>query len=178
MKKYIILLLSIISIIYMYNITKEDYTIPKEAIRFRVIANSNTIYDQDIKTKVKDIVQNRILELIKDSKNIETTRKIIKTNEKELDKLVKKTLKELNYDKKYSINYGKNYFPTKKYKGKSYKEGNYESLVIKLGSGEGDNWWCVLFPPICLMDEEKAPKNDIEYTLFFKELLNKIGLSK
>ena len=109
MKKYIILLLSIISIIYMHNITKEDYTIPKEAIRFRVIANSNTIYDQDIKTKVKDIVQNRILELIKDSKNIETTRKIIKTNEKEIDKLVKKTLKELNYDKKYSINYGKNY---------------------------------------------------------------------
>ena len=150
MKKYIILILAIISMIYVFTSVKaEDTIIPDEAIRFRVIANSNTIYDQNIKVQLKNVVQNKIFELTKGTETIEETRKILKDNIDLLDNLTKETLKNLGYDKDYKINYGYNYFPKKKYKSVTYKEGMYESLVITLGTGEGDNWWCVLFPPLC-----------------------------
>ena len=57
------------------------------------------------------------------------------------------------------------------YKGIKYNEGTYESLVIKLGSGEGKNWWCVLFPPLCLLDEQNNLEN-AEYELYAKKIIN------
>ncbi|MBP3634830.1 MAG: stage II sporulation protein R [Bacilli bacterium] len=174
MKKIILLFLSIISLFYVYNNAQaSEDIIPDEAIRFRVIANSNTIYDQNIKIQVRNVVQNKIFELINGKETIEDTRNIIKENIDEIDSLVKETLKKLNYDKDYNINYGYNYFPKKEYKGIEYKEGKYESLVITLGDGDGDNWWCVLFPPLCLVEADESDVEDAEYTFFVKELIDK-----
>ena len=92
MKKYIILILAIISMIYVFTGVKaEDTIIPDEAIRFRVIANSNTIYDQNIKVQLKNVVQNKIFELTKGTETIEETRKILKDNIDLLDNLTKET---------------------------------------------------------------------------------------
>lgn len=173
MKKIIVLLLAFISIIYIgNNIPEEDNIIPDEAIRFRVIANSNTVYDQNIKIQVRNTVQNEIFKLIKDSKTIDETRNILYEHQKELYEVTNNKLKELGYDKDFNINYGYNYFPKKKYKGITYKEGNYESLVVTLGDGSGDNFWCVLFPPLCLLEAEDT-NNEVEYKFFVKELIDK-----
>ena len=64
------------------------------------------------------------------------------------------------------------YFPKKVYKGTIYEEGIYESLVVSLGSGKGDNWWCVLFPPICMIEAKKNDKDNIEYKSKVLEILN------
>ena len=72
-----------------------------------------------------------------------------------------------------NVNYGLNYFPIKEYKGITYDDGYYESLVITLGQGQGKNWWCVLFPPLCLMDEEEENMENVEYKSFIKEVLDK-----
>lgn len=174
MKKIILLLLSILTISILLQTTeKDEIVIPDNAIRFRVLANSNSIYDQNVKIQVRNIVQNRILELTKDSKTINDTRNIIKNNENEIKQIVSNKLTELNYDKKYDVNYGYNYFPNKKYKGINYKEGYYESLVITLGKGEGNNWWCVLFPPLCLLEADESSSSNAEYTFFVKELIDK-----
>ena len=63
-----------------------------------------------------------------------------------------------------------NHFPKKEYKGIYYEEGEYESLVITLGEGIGENFWCILFPPLCLVDENAE---DIEYSSIIKELIDK-----
>lgn len=174
MKKIIILILSVLSIIYVFiNNQRVENIIPQDAIRFRVIANSNTIYDQNIKLQVKNVVQNKILELLADSSSIEDTRTILKNNIQEIDEIVRETLKKLDYDKDYKIKYGLNYFPKKEYKGIEYKEGKYESLVISLGNANGDNWWCVLFPPLCLVESEENTKADPEYSFFLKEFIEK-----
>lgn len=174
MKKIIILILSIISLAFAYNSTnKSEDIIPDEAIRFRVIANSNTIYDQNIKIQVRNVVQNKIFELLRGKDSLEETRNVLEDNITEIDNLVKDTLKKLDYDKDYNVNYGYNYFPKKEYKGIEYKEGNYESLVISLGEAEGDNWWCVLFPPLCLVEVDEEETKDAEYTFFVKELIDK-----
>lgn len=173
MKKIIILILSIISLIYIVknnNISEE--IIPNEAIRFRVISNSNTIYDQNIKIQIRNILQNKILDLIKDSKSINQTRKILNEHKQELYELTNNKLKELNYDKDFELTYGYNYFPEKNYRGVKYKAGKYESLVVKLGEGKGENFWCVLFPPLCMLEENETG-SDNEYKFFIKEIINK-----
>lgn len=179
MKKYIILLLSVLSFGYiLLNKNVEETIIPDEAIRFRVIANSNTIYDQNIKIQVRNAVQNKVFELLNGVNNIEETRKIIKENIDNINELVKETLKKSNYDKDFNVNYGYNYFPKKEYKGITYKEGEYESLVIKLGSAQGDNFWCVLFPPLCLVEVDEEETTDTEYKFFIKEIIDKYILKQ
>ena len=71
----------------------------------------------------------------------------------------------------YQINFGTNYFPRKTYKGVIYEAGNYESLVITLGKGLGENWWCILYPPLCLIDENTTT-SDVEYRLIIQDILN------
>lgn len=162
MKKTLILI-AIIIVIMSLN-TNETIIIPKESIRFRVIANSNSKEDQMIKEKVVSKLKKNLSSLTYTPKNINDTRKSIKDNLKIIDETLKQEVKD------YSINYGYNYFPEKVYKGIYYEEGEYESLVITLGEGIGNNFWCVLFPPLCLIDEEQ---DEVEYTTFIKELIDK-----
>ena len=70
------------------------------------------------------------------------------------------------------IDYGYNYFPDKEYRGIKYEDGYYESIVISIGKAEGDNWWCVLFPNLCLVDLKE--KNDIAIRISISEIINKI----
>ena len=145
--------------------------IPEDALRIRVIANSNSEYDQMIKNEVKENIQVKLYDLLKNTKGVEDARVVINSNLDYIDSEVNKTLKLNNYNLGYTINYGMNFFPKKEYKGTVYEEGYYESLVVTLGSGEGDNWWCVLFPPLCLIEAEES--DDIEYTSYVKELIEK-----
>jgi len=153
-------------------INKDYIIIPDEAIRLRVIANSNSIEDQYIKKEVKKEIEQILNQKLVSLNTIEESRTMIKENIEYLKNYLENYLKEKNYEKTLNINYGKNYFPKKEYKGISYKEGYYESLVITLGNGKGDNWWCVLFPPLCLLDAKE--KEEVEYKFFVKELIDKI----
>ena len=66
-----------------------------------------------------------------------------------------------------------NYFPEKEYKGLTFDEGKYESLVITLGSGVGKNWWCIMFPPLCLLEAKENNLNEVEYKSYVKTMLDK-----
>lgn len=172
MKKSIGLLM-VISVFYMF-VSKsvvKGLTIPDDALRIRIIPNSNSVFDQNIKKSVKDKLKITMFDLLKDAENSEEASNIIKSNLKLVDNDVKKVLDENNYDLGYKINYGYNYFPEKEYKGVKYKEGYYESLLVTLGKGEGDNWWCVLFPPLCLLEGEEG--DDVEYKSIVEEVLKK-----
>lgn len=171
MKRIIILMIFIFVIYIFIGDTITTYTIPNEAIRIRIIPNSNSVYDQDIKNQVKDNVENYLYNLLSESRNIDDSRKIINNSIPEIENNIKNIFNENNYDKTFSVNYGLNYFPEKEYKGVKYNEGMYESLYITLGDGCGDNWWCVLFPPLCMMEAEES--TDVEYRVFVKDLFDK-----
>ena len=162
MKKTVIIL-SIIILVLCLN--KHDYTIPKDSIRFRVIANSNDYNDQELKKTIVENLKSNLIDTNK-STNIVETRKYIKENIPLFTKTVENTLKS---NEKFHINYGKNYFPEKTYNNEVYPEGEYESLVVTLGEGKGDNFWCVLFPPLCFEEKE-----DYQYKSFIKEIFDKI----
>lgn len=172
MKKIYAILLLII-IVFITNIKASNNIIPNEAIRFRIIANSDSEYDQQIKLKVKDQMELDLYNLLKKTKGIEEARKVINDNLDNISESVKKVLEKENYNEDYNINFGLNYFPEKKYRGITYEEGYYESLVITLGKGEGKNWWCVLFPPLCLLEAEETDQENVEYKSLIKELIDK-----
>lgn len=172
MKKTIIVLCIVISILC---INKTDKVIiPKESIRLRVIASSNSNEEQQIKKKIVKDFSEEINEILKE-KNLNDARKKIKEEIPKLTEIVDKTLKEDGDNKTFNINYGKNYFPRKEYKNIIYEEGEYESLVVTLGEGEGNNFWCVLFPPLCLIDENNP---DIEYKSIISNVIKKYKKNK
>lgn len=170
----ILIILSIIGTIFLFQSKKEDYIIPKEAIRFRVIANSDSQTDQNTKMIVRNKIQKQMTEDLISSENLTSARKTLKDNVSNYKSLVEKTLLEQNQSEDFKVNYGMNYFPEKVYKGVKYEEGYYESLVVTLGNGMGNNWWCVLFPPLCLLEaEETEETTEVEYKFFIKELIDK-----
>ena len=172
MKKSLILFL-LISIFYIFisNSLAKSLTIPKDALRIRIIPNSNSNFDQSIKASIKDKLEITMYDLLKDAKNSDEARSIINNNLDLVEKDVKKVLNDNNYNIKYDINYGLNYFPSKEYKGVKYEDGYYESLLVTLGKGEGDNWWCVLYPPLCLIEGEES--DDVEYKSLIEEVIKK-----
>jgi stage II sporulation protein R len=164
MKKIIVVLFICLSILVIAN-EKEHILIPDNAIRFRVIANSDSAKDQKLKLTIKSAVEKELYKLIKDAKTVKEARTIINNNLDSVNNILK------TYNVKYNINYGDNYFPEKNYKGINYQAGNYESLVITIGDGIGQNWWCVLFPPLCLLDEQQDLSN-ANYKLYATKLIN------
>ena len=167
--KKILIPIAIIILLLCFS-KNEEIIIPQDSIRFRVIANSNSLNDQKIKKQIVNSLQNEIDKISKKATSKEEAKELI---QKEIPKIKNKINNEItlsNYNKSFAINYGQNYFPKKVYKGITYSEGKYESLVITLGEGIGDNFWCVLFPPLCNINENS---DDVEYTSIVKEILNK-----
>ena len=172
MKKIIItFILIILTYVIIGNVIAKNDIIPDEAIRIRVIANSNSEYDQEIKNKVKKTVEYDMYNMLKNTTDLEEARKLIKNNLSNVENDIDTLLQKEKYELPFNINFGLNYFPKKKFKGITYNEGYYESVVVTLGEGLGDNWWCVLFPPLCMIEAEES--TDVEYTTMVEEIINK-----
>ena len=177
MKKVILVVLTIIVAFLVYiNVNAEvgEIIIPEAAIRVRVIANSNSINDQSMKMKVKAKIEESISPMLIGIDNVEDARTVISSEIEQLESDVEVLFADNDYDKDFVVNFGDNYFPEKDYRGVHYDEGEYESLVVTIGDGEGDNWWCVLFPPLCLLEAEESEVDDTEYQFFVTKMLNKI----
>lgn len=174
MKKVIFVIIIVIISIFVYINVNASVVIPSGAIRVRVVPNSNDVYDQEMKQKVKDYVSGYMYLKLKDVDDVREARQIIKGNISGLNAGIKKIFEKNDYDMDYKINFGKNHFPDKEYKGVVYNEGDYESLVVYIGEASGDNWWCVLFPPLCLLEADEADTGEVEYKSIVGEMLDKI----
>ncbi len=169
-KKILLIILAIIIVFSIQRNTEEYVIIPKESIRFRIIPNSNTIEDLNIKEKVKDEITD-VITNIEDSNNINETRQNIIENIPFIENRIENLFKTEKYDQTFNVKYGINYFPKKIYKNVKYEEGNYESMIIEIGEAKGDNYWCVLFPPLCMIDAEES--DEVEYSFFISEIIKK-----
>lgn len=172
MKRVVLIISTIVCIFMIYEkVGAEEIIIPDAAIRLRVIPNSNDSYDIVMKEKVKDYLEANVYDIVVDSKNVDEARVKVQDKLDDINKEINNIFDSNNYDVDFTVNYGKNYFPAKKYKGITYKEGEYESLVVSIGKAEGDNFWCVLFPTFCLLDSKE--QTEAEYKFFVKELVDK-----
>lgn len=124
--------------------------IRENVLRLHVIANSDTGADQSLKLKVRDAVLLKGAELFDGSVNVKNAERKIIPNIELLEKAALEVIKENGYDYSVKITVGKEYFNTRRYGELTFPAGTYEALRVIIGSGEGHNWWCVMFPPMCL----------------------------
>ena len=146
--------------------------ISKKLIRFHVIANSDGQADQTLKLKVRDEVLKYIQPILKESESIEESREILNENNDEIINITEKVIMENGYDYKVGTTLSKEYFPVKSYGNITLPQGEYEAYRIIIGNGEGQNWWCVMFPPICFVDITKGEVAYEETEKEMKDVLN------
>ncbi|TRZ36685.1 stage II sporulation protein R [Niallia circulans] len=150
-----VLILSTIMSLYIpkNEVTANDeVVIPSDAIRLRILANSDSEEDQALKRKVRDAVNAEITNWVADLTSKEAAKQLLKDKQPEIQKIAEKVVMEESSDQTVKVKFGKVDFPTKLYGEFLYPAGEYEAILITLGAGEGANWWCVLFPPLCFLD--------------------------
>ena len=131
-------------------------SISQKVIRFHVIANSNSVEDQSIKLKVRDNVIAYTKEILKTSSSIDESRKILTDNIPIIKNIALNTLALENKYDNVEVLLSNSHFPDKNYGEFTFPEGEYEALKIIIGEGKGNNWWCVMFPPLCFTDIDKC----------------------
>ncbi len=151
MKRIIaIIFLCIILVIGLFlGLKKENYH--EEYLRIHIRANSNTYIDQSIKYKIKDEVVDYLTPIISTCKVKEDFVKKLNENLNNIVCIVDNILAQNNFDYKSSAKISNEYFPVRAYENLTLENGYYDALIINLGSGEGNNWWCVVYPPMCFI---------------------------
>lgn len=168
-----ILICSLCGHAYIDNVKNNDLidSISSKIIRFHVLANSNSNEDQQLKIKVKDKIIEYIFPKLENSNNLEESREILANNEEEIIKIANECIKENGYNYSVKIEFKRENFPEKVYGNISLPQGEYEAFRVLIGQAAGENWWCVMFPPICFVDVTKGQVSYDETEESMKEVL-------
>ena len=140
---------TICAISYAQNVSSD---ISNSVFRLHVIANSDTNEDQNLKYKVRDNLLNYMNEICKDCSSKEEAILLVENNKDNFKQIALEKIKAEGYSYDVNINVGNFEFPTKKYGDISLPAGYYDALRVEIGEAKGQNWWCVMFPPLCFVD--------------------------
>ena len=121
-------------------------------IRLHILANSNTQEDQDLKYRVRDEIITAMREEFKESQSLEESRSILLNRLNYLEKIAGEYIGKEGYTYPVKAVYGNFNFPIKNYGAFTLPAGTYEAVRIIIGEGQGTNWWCILFPPLCVVN--------------------------
>lgn len=149
-----------------------------EYLRIHIRANSNSSIDQDIKFKVKEKVVDYLIPHLSECDTKDKA--LIKLNEKipEIEAVCDKELVKNGFDYKSKISLKKEEFPARVYDDITLDAGVYDALIIEIGEGSGDNWWCVVFPPFCFIDVTYTGGNSVKYKSKLLEIINNFKKSR
>lgn len=129
---------------------REQSDLADSVLRLHVLANSDSEADQALKLKVRDRVLTEAESILPDNTSVEEAAQTLKENLTRLAAAGAEVVVEEGYDYAVSAEVKETWFPTKEYDDFSLPAGQYQALRIVIGEGEGQNWWCVVFPPLCL----------------------------
>ncbi len=134
-------------------------------VRLHVIANSDSEEDQALKLTVRDALLEKMPEMLGGANDRETALVRIEENLDELQAVAEKTVRDAGYDYSVKVSLGDEKYPRKSYEETCFPAGEYKSLQVKIGDADGKNWWCVLFPQLCLSSAMRAEEAFVEVGL-------------
>ncbi|KRQ87773.1 Stage II sporulation protein R [Caloramator mitchellensis] len=153
MKRILMFILAVIIFVMFLGIdTYKNNGFDENLIRFHVIANSDSLEDQTVKLKVRDEVLRQVSPLLTNAKDFNKSYKIIDESIDLIEETANKVLVQNGFNYRARAYLGHYSFPVKKYGDVTLPPGEYTALRVVLGKGEGKNWWCVMFPPLCFID--------------------------
>ncbi len=145
----LMLVIVLISLVSIFAGEKQKSGLESQLLRLHVIANSDSEEDQELKLKVRDAVLEKAGIIIKNADSVIEAKGLIELKLNTLENTAKRCLEENGCNLPVSMKLEKYEFPTKNYGVFSLPAGEYEALRVLIGEAEGQNWWCVLFPPLC-----------------------------
>ena len=160
MKKVCITFVGILIIILLIACFNQEEK--QEYLRIHIRANSNSEIDQSIKYQIKDLVVSYFTPKIKDLKSKNQAQAFFENEKTSVNRLIDAFLKENGFNYKSNMVIRNEYFPTRVYDDLTLDEGYYDAIIIELGKAEGDNWWCVVYPPLCFSDDKVRYRSIIE----------------
>lgn len=140
--------------------TASAETVKEDVVRLHILANSNSETDQAIKLKVRDALLETNASILSDDVTKENAKEHFEGSKDILLKTAEKTLEENGFDYNVKITLQKEYFETRAYGSLTFPAGQYTALKVVLGEGEGKNWWCVMFPPLCIPAADGVETNE------------------
>lgn len=156
MRKTLVVFILLIALLLLFAGCQQDKPTNSDYLRLHIRANSNATFDQEIKLFIRDEVIKYLspyFENVTTSKEAET---VVKKQSTQIKNMIDDCLLTNNFDYKCTVTIKNEDFPTKQYGELVLEKGNYRAIIINLGSGEGDNWWCVAFPPLCFLEGDKV----------------------
>ena len=177
MKKILIAMLSLFAIIIIVvglglnEKSQKDTKLNSEYLRIHIRANSNLDIDQDVKYKVKESIVEFLTPYLSNCTTKESATKTIEINKKQIINVANETLTQNGFSYKANVTINNEYFPVRSYNNLTLNSGFYDAVIVELGEAKGDNWWCVVYPPLCFADFDYG-KNVI-YKSKILEIINK-----
>lgn len=142
------LILTILTAFVDFEVKCED--LRENVLRIHIIANSDDAADQELKMKIRDDILLSGLSQFESCTDLESALAAAEDSLDEFKSVADKTIKENGFDYNVSVRLGKRYFETREYDDFTLPAGVYDSLIVEIGKAEGKNWWCVMFPSICV----------------------------
>ena len=170
--KYFIAAISVIGIILILLFFPIKTESKNEYLRIHIRANSNSVYDQNIKYKVKDEVIETLIPFLSEVKTFDEAKKMVEQKFCLIEDVANKVLRENGFNYTSHAQIKNEYFPTRTYGDITLKEGNYDALILNLGEGKGNNWWCIVFPAFCFTKTQNS--DNIEYISLIWEIIKHI----
>ena len=167
---FVVILIFAISFFVFSNISQKEID-ASDYLRIHIRANSNSSVDQNVKYKVKDEVVSALTPLLSEAKSKEESIEIIYKNLDLITSVADKVLMENCFSYKSKAQIKSEYFPTRTYESLTLESDVYDALIINLGSGLGDNWWCVAYPPMCFISYEDNDDKNIVYRSKIVEII-------
>ena len=135
-------------------------TVKEDVVRLHILANSNSQKDQEVKLKVRDALLETNASILSDDVTKENAKEHFECSKEILLKTAKEALEENGFNYNVKITLQEEYFNTRTYGNLTFPAGQYTALKVILGEGEGKNWWCVMFPPLCIPATDGIETNE------------------
>lgn len=161
-EKFIVLLCVFVLCMAICNVLPihGEEKIYESVVRLHVLANSDSDEDQSLKLKVRDAILGYTSPKVIDSTSREEAIEILQNELDNIEEVAKQVVEEQGYDYSVEVTLTLEEYPTRNYESMSFPSGEYVSLRVLIGEAEGQNWWCVLFPPLCLSAASEKAENE------------------
>lgn len=153
------------------NLFPESSDVYDEVLRIHIRANSNGEEDQTVKLAVRDALTGYLTEVLANCRTKADAEEVLHASREEMDGIAESVLAENGFGYGARVVFSHEHFPEKTYGDYTFPEGEYDAMLVLLGEGAGDNWWCVAFPPLCFVPGDGE---NVVYKSWVKEKLNEI----
>ena len=172
MSKYItiiaVVLLSALCVVVCSN---QSVSASEQLFRMHIRANSNLEADQNVKMEIKEEFVNFLTPLVEKCESKLDVMRMVQNNKEKLESIADGILEKRGFEYRSNVKVCNEFFPERYYGDFQVKQGYYDALICELGEAKGNNWWCVVYPPLCFVDYDQT--NSVVYKSKLWEIINK-----